>query len=137
MKASNIEFSFLLLFGISGLHILAVLNVSEPSNLLCIASHFWRYFVLNFCVRVLLTKTIRITSVLEVDKVAQLFIQSYKILTTQTIFISLVKAVAASLFILRMSTDPPGREKIIRSYEYSMLPSIRTLQFNIAITFLC
>ena len=74
---------------------------------------------------------------LEVDKVAQLFIQSYKILTTQTIFISLVKAVAASLFILRMSTDPPGREKIIRSYEYSMLPSIRTLQFNIAITFLC
>ena len=121
VKASNIEFSFLLLFGISGLHILAVLNVSEPSNLLCIASTFWRYFALNLCVTVFLTKTIRITSVLEVDKVAQFFTQCYKILTRQTIFICVVKAVAVSMLILSMSSDPPGREKIIRSYEYIFL----------------
>ena len=67
---SNIEFSFLLLFGISGLHILAVLNVSEPSNLLCNASTFWRYFALDLYVTVLFTKTTRITRVFRVDKVA-------------------------------------------------------------------
>ena len=70
VKASNIEFSFVLLFGISGLHILAVLNVSEPSNLLCNASTFWRYFALDLYVTVLFTKTTRITRVFRVDKVA-------------------------------------------------------------------
>ena len=70
VKASNIEFSFLLLFGISGLHILAVLNVSERSNLLCIASTFWHNFPLDLYVTVLFTKTMRITSVFRVDKVA-------------------------------------------------------------------
>ena len=115
VKASNREISFLLLFGISGLHILAVLDLSEPSNILCIAATFWRYFTLNLCVTVLFTKTMRITSVFGVDKVAQLFTPWYKTLERQIIFTSVVNLVPTSLLGLWMSTDPPGREKIIRS----------------------
>ena len=88
VKASNRDFSFLLLFGISGLHILAVLDLSEPSNIRCIAATFWRYFALNLCVTVLFTKTMRITSVFGVDKVAQLFTPWYKTLERQIIFTS-------------------------------------------------
>ena len=115
VKASNREISFLLLFGISGIHILAILDLSEPSNILCIAATFWRYFTLNLCVTVLFTKTMRITSVFGVDKVAQLFTPWYKTLERQIIFTSVVNLVPTSLLGLWMSTDPPGREKIIRS----------------------
>ena len=73
VKASNREISFLLLFGISALFILAVLELSEPSHSLCTATFFWRYFGLNLCITVLFLKTMRIASVFEVDKVAQLF----------------------------------------------------------------
>ena len=73
VKASNREISFLLLFGISSLFILAVLELSEPSHSLCTATFFWRYFGLNLCITVLFLKTMRIASVFEVDKVAQLF----------------------------------------------------------------
>ena len=117
VKASNRDISFLLLFGISSLHILAVLDLSEPSNILCIAATFWRYFALNLCVTVLFTKTMRITSVFRVDKVAQLFTPCYKTQARQIIFTSVVNLVPTSLLGLWMSTDPPGREKIIRSDE--------------------
>ena len=121
VKASNKEVSFLLLFGISGLLILAVLDVSEPSDFLCTAATFWRYFTLNLCVTVLFTKTMRITSVFEIDKVAQLFTPCYKTLARQTIFVSVVNAVPISLLILWVFTDTPGCEKIIRSDEYIFL----------------
>ena len=71
VKASNREISFLLHCAVLALFILAVLNISEPRNLLCIAAIFWRCFALNLCsVTVLVTKTMRITSVYEVDKLA-------------------------------------------------------------------
>ena len=70
VKASNREITFLLLFGISALFILAFLELSEPSHSLCTATFFWRYFGLNLCITVLFLKTMRIASVFEVDKVA-------------------------------------------------------------------
>ena len=140
VKASNREISFLLLFGISGLHILAILDLSEPSNILCIAATFWRYFTLNLCVTVLFTKTMRITSVFGVDKVAQLFTPWYKTLERQIIFTSVVNLVPTSLLGLWMSTDPPGREKIIRSDEYIFLlckPYYTKTGFALFITVSC
>ena len=121
MKASNREISFLLLFGISALFILAVLEHSEPSNLLCIAVTFWRYFALNLCVTVLFLKTMRITSVFEVDKVAHLSRPCFKTLKRQLIFIFVVNALPISLLVLWMSVDPPGSEKIIRLDQYIFL----------------
>ena len=140
VKASNREISFLLLFGISGLHILAILDLSEPSNILCIAATFWRYFALNLCVTVLFTKTMRITSVFRVDKVAQLFTPCYKTQARQIIFTSVVNLVPTSLLGLWMSTDPPGREKIIRSDEYIFLlckPYYTNTGFALFITVSC
>ena len=118
VKASNREISVLLLFGISAHFILAVLDLSDPGNLLCIATTIWRYFVLNLCVTVLFLKMMRLTCVFEVDKVAQLFTACCKTLKRQLIFISVFNILPISLLVLWMSVDPPGREQIICLHEY-------------------
>ena len=118
VKASNREISVLLLFGISAHFILAVLDLSDPGNLLCIATTIWRYFVLNLCVTVLFLKMMRLTCVFEVDKVAQLFTACYKTLKRQLIFISVFNILPITLLVLWMSVDPPGREQIIRLDEF-------------------
>ena len=118
VKASNREISVLLLFGISAHFILAVLDLSDPGHLLCIAATIWRYFVLNLCVTVLFLKMMRLTSVFEVDKVAQLFTACYKTLKRQLIFISVFNVLPITLLVLWMSVDPPGREQIICLHEY-------------------
>ena len=100
VKASNREISLLLLFGILSLLILAVLELSEPSHPLCTAASFWRYFALNLCITVLFLKTMRITSVFEVDKVAQLFAPCYKTLTRQSVFLSVMNLASLCLLVL-------------------------------------
>ena len=121
VKASNREISFLLLFGILSLHILAVLELSEPSHPLCTAASFWRYFALNLCITVLFLKTMRITSVFEVDKVAQLFAPCYKTLTRQSVFLSVMNLASVCLLVPWMFLDSPKRKKIIRFDEYVFL----------------
>ena len=121
VKASNREISFLLLFGISALFILAVLELSEPSHFLCNATFFWRYFGLNLCITVLFLKTMRIASVFEVDKLTQLFAPCYKTLTRQGIFHSVMNLAVLCLMALWFSLDPPRRNKIIRLDEYVFL----------------
>ena len=121
VKASNREISFLLLFGISALFILAVLELSEPSHSLCTATFFWRYFGLNLCITVLFLKTMRIASVFEVDKLAQLFTPCYKTLTRQGIFLSGMNLGFICLLALWIFLDPPRRNKITRVDEYIFL----------------
>ena len=121
VKASNREISFLLLFGISALFILAVLELSEPSHSLCTATFFWRYFGLNLCITVLFLKTMRIASVFEVDKLAQLFTPCYKTLTRQGIFLSGMNLAFLCLLALWIFLDPPRRNKVIRVDEYIFL----------------
>ena len=121
VKASNREISFLLLFGILSLHILAALELSEPSHSLCTAASFWRYFALNLCITVLFLKTMRITSVFEVDKVAQLFAPCYKTLTRQSVFLSVMNLASLCLLVLWILLDSPRRKKIIRFDEYVFL----------------
>ena len=121
VKASNREISFLLLVGILSLHILAVLDLSEPSHSLCTAASFWRYFALNLCITVLFLKTMRITSVFEVDKVAQLFAPCYLTLTRQSVFLSVMNLAPLCLLVLWIFLDSPRRKKIIRLDEYVFL----------------
>ena len=121
VKASNREISFLLLFGILSLHILPALELSEPSHSLCTAASFWRYFALNLCITVLFLKTMRITSVFEVDKVAQLFAPCYKTLTRQSVFLSVMNLASLCLLVLWIFLDSPRRKKIIRFDEYVFL----------------
>ena len=121
VKASNREISFLLLFGISSLFALAFLELSEPSHSLCTATFFWRYFGLNLCITVLFLKTMRIASVFEVDKLAQLFAPCYKTLTRQGIFLSVMNLAVLCLLALWIFLDPPRRTKIIRLDEYVFL----------------
>ena len=121
VKASNREISFLLLFGISSLFILAVLELSEPSHSLCTATFFWRYFGLNLCITVLFLKTMRIASIFEVDKVAQLFAPCYKTLTRQGIFLFVMNLAVFCLLALWIFLDPPRRNKVIRVDEYIFL----------------
>ena len=121
VKASNREISFLLLFGVSALFILAVLELSEPSHSLCTATFFWRYFGLNLCITVLFLKTMRIASVFEVDKVAQLFTPCYKTLKRQGIFLSGMNLAFICLLALWIFLDPPRGNKVIRIDEYIFL----------------
>ena len=121
VKASNREITFLLLFGISALFILAFLELSEPSHSLCTATFFWRYFGLNLCITVLFLKTMRIASVFEVDKLAQLFTPCYKTLTRQGIFLSGMNLASLCLLALWIFLDPPRRNKVIRVDEYIFL----------------
>ena len=121
VKASNREISFLLLFGISALFILAVLELFEPSHSLCTATFFWRYFGLSLCITVLFLKTMRIASVFEVDKVAQLFTPCYKTPTRQGIFLSGMNLAFLCLLALWIFLDPPRRNKVIRVDEYIFL----------------
>lgn len=83
---SSGEISFLLLFGSAVLFTLAVLQPSEPSNFLCSAATTLRYYVLSICITMLFLKTIRVTSVFEADKVAQLSTPCCKSLTRQNHF---------------------------------------------------
>ena len=113
--------SFLLLLGIAALFGLSSFELAIPSNLQCSIAVFWRYSALNLCITVLFVKTMRITSVFQVDKVAQLFTPCFKTVTRQTILISLMNFSALLLLALWMCVDPPGREKIIRSDEHIFL----------------
>ena len=121
VKASSREVSFLLLLGIAALFGLSSFELAIPSNLQCSIAAFWRYSALNLCITVLFVKTMRITSVFQVDKVAQLFTPCFKTVTRQTILISLMNFSALLLLALWMCVDPPGREKIIRSDEHIFL----------------
>ncbi|XP_078364650.1 extracellular calcium-sensing receptor-like [Oculina patagonica] len=121
VKASSREMSFLLLFGIAALFALAVLVLVEPSHSLCSIVYFWRYFALTLCVTVLFLKTMRITSVFQVDKVAVLFTPCFKTVQRQTALITAMNSVALCLIALWMILDPPGSEKLIRSDEYIFL----------------
>lgn len=121
VKASSREMSFLLLFGVVALFALAVLELVEPVNSVCYIVYAWRYFALNLCVTVLFLKTMRITSVFQVDKVAELFTPCFKTIQRQTMIITVMNSVALSLIALWMIFDPPGREKLIRPEEYIFL----------------
>lgn len=121
VKASSREVSFLLLLGIAALFGLSSFELAIPSNLQCSIAAFWRYSALNLCITVLFVKTMRITSVFQVDKVAQLFTPCFKTVTRQTILISFMNVSALLLLALWMCVDPPGREKIIRSDEHIFL----------------
>ncbi|XP_022790010.1 extracellular calcium-sensing receptor-like [Stylophora pistillata] len=121
VKASSREMSFLLLFGIMTLFALAVLELVEPGQALCYVVYVGRYFALNLCVTVLFLKTMRITSVFQVDKVAELFTPCFKTIQRQTMTIIFMNSVALSLIALWMMFDPPRREKIIRPDEYIFL----------------
>ena len=149
VKASSREISFLLLFGIAALFGLSVLELVEPTDILCSAASFWRYSALNLCITVVFVKTMRITSVFQVDKVAQLFTPCFKTVKRQATLIFAMNAAALSIIALWMSTDPPGREKIIRSDEYIFLvckpfysntgPSlfIAVCTYTLTVTLLC
>ena len=63
----------------------------------------------------------RIASVFEVDKVAQLFAPCYKNLKTQIVFLFVMNLTALSLLALWIVLDPPRRKKIIRSDDYIFL----------------
>lgn len=121
VKASSREMSFLLLFGISALFALAVLVLVEPSHSLCSILYFWRYFALGLCVTVLFLKTMRITSVFQVDKVAVLFTACFKTVQRQTALILVMNLVTLSLIAFWVMLDPPGSERLIRQDEYIFL----------------
>ena len=63
----------------------------------------------------------RIASVFEVDKVAQLFAPCYKTLTRQGIFLSVMNLAVFCLLALWIFLDPPRRNRVICVDEYIFL----------------
>ena len=118
VKASSREVSVLLLFGITVLFVLPVLELGEPSDFLCSATNVWRYSTLTVCITVLFLKLMRITGVFELDKVAQLLKPCFKTPKRQGVSIFVINSAAFSLIALWMAFDPSDRQKIIRPDEY-------------------
>ena len=121
VKASSGELCFLLLFGITCLFGVAILELGEPSNLLCCVGYSLRYAALNSCITVLFLKTMRITSVFKVDKIAELFTPCFRNMIRQAIMIFAMNLTAICLITTWLILDPPGRETLIRADDYIFL----------------
>ena len=121
VKASGGELCFLLLLGIACRFVLAVLELVQPSDLVCITGYVLRYAALNICVTVLFLKTMRITSVFQVDKIAALFVPCFKNMKRQAILIFMINLPSICLITLWIVFDPPVKEKLIRLDEYTFL----------------
>ncbi|KAJ7374709.1 hypothetical protein OS493_005052 [Desmophyllum pertusum] len=91
--------------------------------------YFWRYFALTLCVTVLFLKTMRITSVFQVDKVAELFTPFFKTIQRQTMLITVMNSIALSLIALWLFLDPPASEKTY-PFRRVHIPCVQTISLQ-------
>jgi len=112
-KASNREMSLILLAGVTSLFVLSLLNLPEPTNMICRFSHCGRMTIWILCVSVLLVKTIRIASAFQGDIIAQNVKPFIAKASTQRALLASLTAVQMSLTIALLTLGPPYKETTI------------------------
>lgn len=109
-KASNREMSLILLAGVTSLFVLSLLNLPEPTDMICRLSHCGRMTTWILCVSVLLVKTIRIASAFQGDITAQNVKPFIAKASTQRALLASLTAVQMSLTIALLTLGPPYKE---------------------------
>ena len=112
-KASNREMSLILLAGVTSLFVLSLLNLPEPTDMICRFSHCGRMTIWILCVSVLLVKTIRIASAFQGDIIAQNVKPFIAKASTQRALLASLTAVQMSLTIALLTLGPPYKETTI------------------------
>lgn len=112
-KASNREMSLILLAGVTSLFVLSLLNLPEPTNMICRFSHCGRMTIWILCVSVLLVKTIRIARAFQGNIVAQNVKPFIAKASTQRALLASLTAVQMSLTITWLTLGPPYKETTI------------------------
>ena len=112
-KASNREMSLILLAGVTSLFVLSLLNLPEPTDMICRFSHCGRMTIWILCVSALLVKTIRIASAFQGDIIAQNVKPFIAKASTQRALLASLTAVQMSLTIALLTLGPPYKETTI------------------------
>ncbi|KAJ7328133.1 hypothetical protein OS493_025537 [Desmophyllum pertusum] len=117
VKASNREFSLVLLVSILLLLTLVVINLFEPTDTICKIIYPWRYITYNFCLSFLLVKILRISSAFQVPIAHRYTISS---LTNRMQAVIVITMHILLLFVLLpwLFLDPPTNKEYILSDHY-------------------
>ncbi len=117
VKASNREFSLVLLVSILMLLTLVVINLFEPTDIICKIIYPWRYVTYNLCLSFLLVKILCISSAFQVPITHSFVITS---LTNRMQGVIVLTTHILLLFVLLpwLLLDPPIKKKHILTDQY-------------------
>ncbi|KAL9964461.1 hypothetical protein ACROYT_G028107 [Oculina patagonica] len=117
VKASNREFSLVLMVSILLLLTLVVINLFEPSDRICKIIYPWRYVTYNLCLSFLLIKILRISSAFHVPIVHSFVITS---LTNRMQGVIVVTLHILLLLVLLpwLLLDPPNKKEHVLTDQY-------------------
>ncbi|KAL9964462.1 hypothetical protein ACROYT_G028108 [Oculina patagonica] len=117
VKASNREFSLVLLVSILLLLSLVVINLFEPTNRICQIIYPWRYITYNLCLSFLLVKIWRISSAFQVPIAHSFTITSLKN-RTQVVIIITMQILLLLVLLPWLLLDPPIKKENILTDQY-------------------
>lgn len=117
VKASNREFSLLVLVGILLLLTLVLINLFEPTDTICKIIYPWRYITYSLCLSFLLIKILRISSAFQVPLTKFFAINSLTNRMQGMIIITL-HILLLFVLLLWLFLDPPIKDKHIVREQY-------------------
>lgn len=116
VKASNREFSLVLLVSILLLLILVLINLFEPTDTICKIIYPWRYITYSMCLSFLLLKIMRISSAFQVP-LTQCFVIHSLTNRMQGLIIITLHILLIFVLLSWVLLDPPSKNKhILREY---------------------
>ena len=117
VKASNREFSLVLLVSILLLLTLVVINLFEPTDGICKFIYPWRYTTYTFCLSFLLFKILRISSAFQVP-ISPLFEITSLTKRIQGVIIIAMHILLLLVLLPWLLLDPPVKEEHILTDQY-------------------
>lgn len=116
VKASNREFSLVVLVSILLLLTLVVINLFEPTDTICKIIYPWRYITYSLCLSFLLVKILRISSAFQVP-LTKLFAINSLTNRMQGMIIITLHILLLLVLLLWLFLDPPIKKKhIVREH---------------------
>ena len=117
VKASNREFSLVLLVSILLLLILVLINLFEPTDTICKIIYPWRYITYSLCLSCLLVKIMRISSAFQVP-LTQCFVIHSLTNRMQGVIIITMHILLIFMLLSWLLLDPPSKKKHILREHY-------------------
>ncbi len=117
VKASNREFSLVLLVSILLLLTLVVINLLEPTDKICETMYPWRYVTYNLCLSFLLVKILRISSAFQVP-IAHSFMITSLTNRMQGVIILTMQILLLLVLLPWLILDPPIKEEHFLTDQY-------------------
>ncbi len=117
VKASNRQFTLVLLMSILLLLILVLLNLFEPTDTICKIIYPWRYITYSLCLSFLLVKIMRISSAFQVP-LARCFVIHSLTNRMQGVIIITMHILLVFVLLSWLLLDPPSKRKHILREHY-------------------